>query len=284
MKQTASKSKQVPRERSASTAASRTRIAIAKDSERPVVLVTAGPTHEAIDSVRYIANRSSGKLGMAIAQAAADRGWRVILLLGPVGGRAAPEHRLIQTHSFVSTADLQKLLSKHQSSVDALIMAAAVADYRPAAPMLKGKLRREAGPMVLHLEPTPDLLAAASARRKQSQYQQVMIGFALENKRELLASAQGKLARKGVDAIVANELVTMDSDSISAQLMCVTGEVYKTPRLMAKAKFGAWLIGHTEELLMIMLAGASDAPKSEKTSAAGIKKSHAKACKCIACA
>ena len=137
----------------------------------------------------------------------------MLLLLGPVKIEP-PKHRLIATHRFMTTADLEKLLGKHQADADALIMAAAVADFRPGAVAKGGKLRRTAKGLTLKLEPTPDLLAGCAKARARKHLQQVLVGFALEKREELEASAKGKLVRKGVDAVVANELETMEADTI----------------------------------------------------------------------
>ncbi len=180
------------------------------------LLITAGPTHEPIDQVRYIANRSSGRMGIALAGAAHDAGWEVTLLLGPVALDPPPG---VQTHRFESTADLADLLDQHFSTCDVLIMAAAVADYRPRRSD-QAKLPRKAESLVLELEPTPDLVAACAARRRDDQY---IIGFALEDEVGLEARALDKLCRKGLDAIVANPLATMGATEVSATIYSTIG-------------------------------------------------------------
>ena len=136
------------------------------------LLITAGPTHEPIDAVRFIGNRSSGRLGVALADKAAARDWRVTLLLGPTS--LTPSDSRVQVLRFRTTADLEALLRQHFPAADTLIMAAAVADYRPK-PLLnrpdaaEGKLKRSHGPLTLELEPTPDLLAACSSLRVPGQ-------------------------------------------------------------------------------------------------------------------
>ena len=111
------------------------------------MLITAGPTHEPIDAVRYIANRTSGRMGVALAEAARDAGWAVTLLLGPVA--VAPPAG-VQTVSFESTADLARRLDEHFPDCDVLIMAAAVADYRPRQAR-EAKLPRKGEPMMLEV-------------------------------------------------------------------------------------------------------------------------------------
>lgn len=181
----------------------------------PHILITAGPTHEPIDAVRFLGNRSSGALGLALARTAAQRGWRVTLLLGPVPH--TPPEAPTRTLRFRTTADLQTLLATHAPSCDVLVMAAAVADYRPADPARPdAKLRRTPDALTLRLEPTPDLLAEASAIRSDNQ---LFVGFALEPRDRLIESATDKLTRKGLDLIVANPLETMDAADIEATIL-----------------------------------------------------------------
>ncbi len=218
----------------------------AAEQRLPRLLITAGPTHEAIDSVRYLANRSSGRLGIAIAEEAASRGWPTTLLLGPTALGCSDTH--VRTIRFVSTADLGDLLAEHAPSCDSLIMAAAVADFRPAPGTEAGaaKVRRNEDGFTLHLEPTPDLLAAAAENRSPGQ---CFVGFALEPRESLLASARAKLLRKGVDLIVANPLETMDSEAIEATLLesdpvhpDAPRIVDSTPGPIAKSAFARWLL------------------------------------------
>lgn len=203
----------------------------------PRLLVTAGPTHEPIDSVRYLANRSSGRLGIAIADEAARRGWRTTMLLGP--SSRTSENTSVEVHRFRTTADLQTLLEAHFPHCDILIMAAAVADYRPAGPQPQGKIRRTEQGLSLALEPTPDLLAGLSAGKRSDQ---LLVGFALEPADRLEESARSKLARKGLDAIVANTLETMDSESIEATVFYSTGDAVWTGGCILKPEFAGWLL------------------------------------------
>lgn len=210
------------------------------------LLLTAGPTREPIDAVRFIGNRSSGKLGIALADEAARSGWLVTLLLGPVA-HAATE-AAVETIGFESTAELEAHLHELLPSHDVLVMAAAVSDYRPAMSEvdLRSKRRRTGSGMQLKLEPTPDLLAGCSDRRRQDQ---LLVGFALEPAEELAASARRKLVRKRVDLIVANPLETMGADTIDARLvasekMVVEGTPAeeRTGPDMPKAAFARWLL------------------------------------------
>ncbi|MBX3390858.1 MAG: phosphopantothenoylcysteine decarboxylase [Phycisphaeraceae bacterium] len=201
------------------------------------ILITSGPTHEPIDAVRFIGNRSSGRMGAVLADAAAGRGDEVVLLLGP--GAAQPADPAVTVIRFRSCADLQSLLRLHAPHADTLIMAAAVADYRPKPnPLMSGgKFRRTNQPLTLELEPTPDLLAEVAATRRAGQ---LFVGFALEPREELLASAQRKLTKKRVDVVVANPLETMDSDSVEAMLVFKDGSRIDTPGLMSKKAFASW--------------------------------------------
>lgn len=206
---------------------------------RSRLLITAGPTHEPIDRVRFIGNRSSGRLGIALAEAAAASGWQVTLLLGPTPRTSADSR--IRVHRFQTTADLELLLSQHFPDCHVLVMAAAVADYRPrpAPPDADGKLKRDPAGLTLHLDPTPDLLAGCAARRDPSQ---LLIGFALEPRARMIDSARDKLARKRVDLIVANPLETMDADGIEAAVVGPAGPIASTPGPIDKALFAPWLL------------------------------------------
>lgn len=209
------------------------------------LLITAGPTHEPIDDVRFIGNRSSGRLGIALAEAAAirsERGtpsWEVTLLLGPTPLTTSDPH--VRLRRFLTTADLQALLEEEAPRCDALVMAAAVADYRPrsVAGDHQGKIKRGDGPLVLELEPTPDLLASVAARRRPDQF---IVGFALEPRARLLESARSKLIRKHLDVIVANPLETMDSPLIAATILDASGIALESPEPVAKETFARMLL------------------------------------------
>lgn len=200
------------------------------------MLITAGPTHEPIDAVRYLANRSSGRMGLSLAEAALARGHTVTLLLGPSALCPPPG---ADVHAFTSTADLERLLETHWPQSDVLLMTAAVADYRPAR-MPQGKIRRSASALRLELEPTPDLLAAAVAAARPGQ---TVIGFALEPAEELEGAARAKLGAKGAHAIVANPLETMGSRTIWAIVLLPDGRVLRPPGgTLSKRAFADWLL------------------------------------------
>ena len=161
------------------------------------VIVTAGPTHEAIDPVRFISNRSSGRMGYAIAACAHRRAARVTLISGPVALAPPPGVELV---SVVTTADMHRETTARAVGADVVVMAAAVADYRAARPSVH-KLKRGPEGRTIALEPNPDILAAVAAAREGSR--PVLVGFALETE-DLLGAAREKLERKGCDIIVAN--------------------------------------------------------------------------------
>lgn len=214
-----------------------------RDDSMPRLLISAGPTYEPIDAVRFIGNRSSGRLGSSLADHAAAMGWRVTLLLGP--NAVLPQDDRVEVVRFNSCQDLQDLLEAHLPHCDTLIMAAAVADYRPIADEVdtSGKRRREGGELSIRLESTPDLLAGCSAKAREDQ---LLVGFALEPRDRLMESANRKLKRKDIDLIVANPLETMDADSIEA-ILIGNGErgfdqEMRTDGAIPKVQFAQWLI------------------------------------------
>jgi phosphopantothenoylcysteine decarboxylase/phosphopantothenate--cysteine ligase len=161
------------------------------------VLVTAGPTREALDPVRFLSNPSSGRMGYALAEAARDRGARVTLISGPVALSSIPG---IQTIEIGSAEELARAVDAQIASVRVLVMAAAVADQRPAerAPQ---KVKKREGEEMLRLVRTPDILAALGARPEHP----LLVGFAAESE-NVEENARGKLQRKNLDLIVANDV------------------------------------------------------------------------------
>lgn len=210
-------------------------------TETPRLLIAAGPTHEPIDAVRYIGNRSSGRLGIALADRAAALGWPVTLLLGPT--HLTPVSDRVQNLPFRSSADLRGLLNRTLPDCDILVMAAAVADYTPDQPDPGRKIRRsENEPLTLSLRPTPDLLAECAGLARADQ---LLVGFALEPADGLVASARAKLARKGADLFVANPLETMESPDIEATLItspALADLATPNPIRQSKPEFAAWLL------------------------------------------
>lgn len=173
---------------------------------RKRVVVTAGPTFEAIDDVRFIGNRSSGKMGFALAEQAARLGADVTLLAGPVA--LATPAGVARRVDFESAAQLAAALDTHAHGADVVVMAAAVADFRPAA-QVAGKLDRRAQPVAaLPLQANPDLLAGLAARR-QGAAAPLLVGFAAElagGVEELRTRARRKLLEKGCDVIIGNDV------------------------------------------------------------------------------
>lgn len=168
------------------------------------IVITAGPTTEALDPVRALGNRSSGKMGFALAERARMRGAEVLLIAGPVQLSTPPGVQRVDVESALSMqAALRQALQDDLSGADALIMSAAVADYRPAQPS-STKLKRGGEPLVLELLPNPDLLAEIGQARIGAL--PALIGFALETVEEarLIEYARAKRAAKRVDLMVAN--------------------------------------------------------------------------------
>ena len=166
------------------------------------ILVSAGPTQEAIDPVRYITNRSSGKMGYAVAAAAARRGAAVTLVSGPVALPAPQGVELVQT---VSSADMFAAIDSRFDGCHALVMAAAPADFTPEAQSAQ-KIKKQAGGLRLSLQNTRDILAAMGGRKGS----QVLLGFAAESE-NLTENALGKLQRKNLDFIAANDITAADA-------------------------------------------------------------------------
>jgi phosphopantothenoylcysteine decarboxylase/phosphopantothenate--cysteine ligase len=192
------------------------------------VVVTAGGTRERLDPVRYISNYSSGKMGFAIAAAAADRGARVTL----VTTATHPAHQGIDVRSVETAAEMLAELKRDLAGVDLLVMAAAVADFRPAR-IADAKIRREEIPrLTLELEQVPDLVAALS---KEKEGQRVFrVGFAAEGS-DLAAKGLEKMRKKGLQAIVANDISRKDigfgSDHNEGVMLFADGTREELPRM-----------------------------------------------------
>ena len=166
------------------------------------VLVTAGPTREAIDPVRFVSNRSSGKMGYAVAAAARARGHAVRLVTGPVALEPPPGVDVVRV---TTAAEMLAAVRKRVRGCDLLVMAAAVADWRPKNPARR-KLKKSAGPPRIAWEPTPDILKTIAPLKKKSQ---TFCGFAAET-HGLAREARRKLREKNLDAIAANDVSKND--------------------------------------------------------------------------
>ncbi|MCH1417540.1 MAG: bifunctional phosphopantothenoylcysteine decarboxylase/phosphopantothenate--cysteine ligase CoaBC [Flavobacteriaceae bacterium] len=167
------------------------------------VLITAGPTHEAIDPVRFIGNHSSGKMGFALAEEAARQGAKVVLISGPTA--LSPKNSQIELIRVVSAQQMHTAVFQHYHKVDIAIAAAAVADFTPAEPAQQ-KIKKKTGLPEINLIPTVDILADMGQQKKQ----QFLLGFALETENEL-DNAMAKCTKKNADAIVLNSLKDTDA-------------------------------------------------------------------------
>lgn len=166
------------------------------------VLITAGPTREKIDAVRFLTNRSTGKMGYALAEAARDAGHEVTLVSGPV---TLPVPLGIALVPVESAADMAEAVKERAPQMELIVMCAAVADYRPKR-VVTGKMKKSEGDLVLELERTEDILKSLGAVKPEGQ---ILVGFAAETD-DLLANAQGKLERKNLDWICANDVGRSD--------------------------------------------------------------------------
>ena len=162
------------------------------------ILITAGPTYEAIDPVRFIGNHSSGKMGFELANAAANLGAEVVLITGPT--KESVSNSLIKVVPVTSAEDMYTSVHEHYKTVDVAICAAAVADYKPKN-VATQKIKKKESTFTIELEKTKDILASLGATKKE----QFLIGFALETNNEI-ENAKGKLKKKKLDFIVLNSL------------------------------------------------------------------------------
>jgi phosphopantothenoylcysteine decarboxylase/phosphopantothenate--cysteine ligase len=187
-------------------------LGLRRDLEGQTILITAGPTREDIDPVRFLTNRSSGKMGYALAEAALRRGARTILVSGPTDLSVPEGAEWVPVRS---TEEMRVAVNERASDATVIVMAAAVADYRPAAAMAQKIKRAEKG-LTLELEPTPDILAELGRRKGN----QLLVGFAAETDR-MSENARAKLKDKGADMIVAND-VTQEGAGFDADTNIVT--------------------------------------------------------------
>jgi phosphopantothenoylcysteine decarboxylase/phosphopantothenate--cysteine ligase len=187
------------------------------DLSGEIVLITAGGTREALDPVRFIGNRSSGKMGYALAEAAHSRGAKVILISGPTALHPPAQCELIK---ITTAAEMREAVLGRMTEATLLIKAAAVADYRPVK-VSDQKLKRT-GPLTLELAPTEDILAEVAKRRRPGQ---LIIGFAAETENRM-ENGRAKLLRKGADAIVVNDVsgagIGIEADNNAATFLTTT--------------------------------------------------------------
>ncbi|MGH2739118.1 MAG: bifunctional phosphopantothenoylcysteine decarboxylase/phosphopantothenate--cysteine ligase CoaBC [Actinomycetota bacterium] len=207
------------------------------------IVVTAGPTHEPLDAVRFVGNRSSGRMGFALAREAATRGGMVTLVTGPTHLEDPPGVSVVR----VETAEeMRAAVLDVWEDAEAVIKAAAVADFRPKAPA-SGKLKKEHGPPDVHLEPTPDILAELGERKGE----RVLVGFAAETD-ELEKAGREKLRRKRLDLVVVNEVgapgTGFDAETNRAMLLSADGRD-EPLRLWTKEALAAAVLDRVAELL-----------------------------------
>ena len=201
-------------------------LGLRKDLAGQTVLITAGPTREDLDPVRFLTNRSSGKMGYALAEAASRRGARTVLVSGPVDLDAPAGVDWVPVRS---TEEMRSAVAARAPEATIIIMAAAVADYRPAA-VHANKIKRSEGRVTLDLEPTADILAELGRTKGHA----VLIGFAAET-RNLIENARDKLQRKGADMIVANDVTQegagFDTDTNIVTLVLRDGRDIALPKM-----------------------------------------------------
>jgi len=218
------------------------------------VVVTAGGTQEPIDPVRYVGNRSSGKMGYALAQAALDRGAAVTLVTTPT---ALPAPVGVERVDVATAQEMLAAVLAALPTCDVLVMAAAVADYRPAQ-AAPNKIKKGAVSLDLCLERTPDILARVAEEREEGGRPAVVVGFAAETQ-DLVPNAQAKLAAKRLDLIVANDVSAPDSgfgaDTNRVTLLDREGHVDALP-LLSKAEVAARVWERVESFLKEQVLGA----------------------------
>lgn len=212
------------------------------------VVVSAGPTHEHLDPVRFLSNPSSGRQGFALARAALDRGAEVTLVTGPTHLPTPVGAKRVDVNSAV---DMKDAVLEARAEADLLLMAAAVADYGPLE-MASQKMKKTEEELELRLARTPDVLAAVAERRAESGYPRVIVGFAAETE-DLLANARAKLEDKGLDLIVANDITAagagFGAETNRVALLDREGGVEELP-LMNKADVAEKVLERAVELLM----------------------------------
>ena len=186
------------------------------------VLVTAGGTHEAIDPVRFIGNRSSGRMGYAVAEAARCRGARVVLISAPT---SLPEPAGVEMVTVVTAEEMRMAVMKRLREATIVVMAAAVSDFRVRSVAAQKMKRESARPVLLELEATEDILSEVVARRDAGT---LVVGFAAETE-DALANGRAKLERKGVDAVVVNDVsmdgIGFDSENNAGSFLTKDGAV-----------------------------------------------------------
>jgi phosphopantothenoylcysteine decarboxylase/phosphopantothenate--cysteine ligase len=219
------------------------------------VLVTAGPTYEDIDPVRYVGNRSSGRMGFAIAAEAKRRGATVTLVSGPTRLEPPAVDEVVKVRS---AAEMYDAVMRIASGMHAVVMAAAVADYTPASPASE-KIAKGDGPMTLTLERTPDILARlGEVRSRLAGRGPVLVGFAAETG-NAVAKAREKLTRKHVDLIVANDVSGSDTgfDVETNAVTLVSKEGIEDVPLQSKTAVAGRILDRVERFMQARTGGAA---------------------------
>jgi phosphopantothenoylcysteine decarboxylase/phosphopantothenate--cysteine ligase len=230
------------------------------------VLVTAGGTREPIDSVRYVGNRSSGRMGFALAERAARRGAEVTVIAANVSLPAPPGVGVVP----VGTAEeLKTACDERFDRTDVLLMAAAVADFRPREAAAH-KLKKDAGPPRLELEPTQDVLTALSQRRRPGQ---VLVGFAAEHGDGAVDYGRDKLKRKGLDAIVVNDIsqpgIGFDAADNEVTILTADAEEYRLRR-SRKEHIADGVLDAVDKLFALAKESDDRATRTDPARAAGV--------------
>jgi phosphopantothenoylcysteine decarboxylase/phosphopantothenate--cysteine ligase len=212
------------------------------------VLVSAGPTYEDIDPVRYIGNRSSGRMGYAIAAEAARRGANVVLVTGPTSIEPPPVREIVRVRS---AADMHEAVLSRAAAVQVVVMAAAVADYTPAD-RAEQKVAKSGETLTVQLKKTPDILGDLGRRRLAQGEGPVLVGFAAETE-NVVASAAAKRERKHADLIVANDVSRTDAGfDVDTNAVTIVGPNGAEPLpLQAKSRVAAEILDRIEKLLAV---------------------------------
>jgi phosphopantothenoylcysteine decarboxylase/phosphopantothenate--cysteine ligase len=209
------------------------------------VLVTAGPTREALDPVRFVGNRSSGKMGYALAAAARARGADVVLISGPTALKPPAGVDVVHV---TKAAEMHQAVMRQAATTDVVIMAAAVADYAPSAAASQ-KIHKDQDSMTLALVRTPDIIGELG-RRRAGQDKPLLVGFAAETN-DVIGHARRKLQEKGVDLIVANDVSRADAgfevDTNEVTLVSAAGE--EPIPLQSKAAIAERVLDRIEAML-----------------------------------
>jgi phosphopantothenoylcysteine decarboxylase/phosphopantothenate--cysteine ligase len=210
------------------------------------VLVTAGPTREPLDPVRFLSNRSSGKMGYAIAGEAAARGARVLLVIGPTN---LPAPGGIERLDVTTTQEMFDAVTQHMAECDIIISAAAPADYRATNIAAQKIKKQNGGTIQIELVPTPDIIAHVGRIKRANQ---IVVGFAAETE-NLLDEARRKLHDKNLDAIVANDVTQSDAgfDVETNRVTWVSAAVVETWPLLPKREVAARILDQAQEMLRV---------------------------------